>query len=47
MFGEEVNAMSKLGKKEITEDLLHYDPINWCRDFFQTHSKCDVVENNM
>ena len=46
-FGEEVHAMSKLGKKEITEDLLHYDPINWCRAFFQTHSKCDVVENNM
>lgn len=45
-FGEEVHAMSKLGKKEITEDLLHYDPINWCRAFFQTHSKCDIVENN-
>lgn len=46
-FGEEVHAMSKLGKKEITEDLLHYDPRNWSRAFFQTHSKCDVVENNM
>ena len=33
-FGEEVHAMSKLGKKEITEDLLHYQPINWCRAFF-------------
>ncbi|KAG5601792.1 hypothetical protein H5410_033162 [Solanum commersonii] len=46
-FGEEVHAMSKLGKKEITEDLLYYDPRNWSRAFFQTHSKCDVVENNM
>ncbi|KAH0639298.1 hypothetical protein KY285_035884 [Solanum tuberosum] len=46
-FGEEVHAMSKLGKKEITEDVLHYDPRNWSRAFFQTHSKCDVVENNM
>ena len=46
-FGEEVHAMSKLGKKKITEDLLRYDPINWCRAFFQTHFKCDVVENNM
>ncbi|KAG5621685.1 hypothetical protein H5410_006903 [Solanum commersonii] len=45
--GEEVHAMSKLGKKEITEDLLHHDPRNWSRAFFQTHSKCDVVENNM
>ncbi|XP_049414780.1 uncharacterized protein LOC125877564 [Solanum stenotomum] len=46
-FGEEVHAMSKLGKKEITKDLLHYDPRNWSRAFFQTHSKCEVVENNM
>ncbi|KAG5618202.1 hypothetical protein H5410_018026 [Solanum commersonii] len=46
-FEEEVHAMSKLGKKEINEDLLHYDPRNWSRAFFQTHSKCDVVENNM
>ncbi|KAG5580748.1 hypothetical protein H5410_051375 [Solanum commersonii] len=34
-FREEAHAMSKLGKKEITEDLLHYDPINWCRAFFK------------
>lgn len=39
--------MSKLRKKEITEDLIHYDPTTWCRAFFKSHSKCDVVENNM
>ncbi|KAG5572231.1 hypothetical protein H5410_061997 [Solanum commersonii] len=46
-FREKVHAMSQLGKKEIIEDLLHYDPKNWSRAFFQTHSKCDVVENNL
>jgi len=45
-FREEVHAMTKLGKKEITEDLLHYDPTTWSRVFFKTHSKCNVVENN-
>jgi len=33
-FGEKVHAMSKLGKKDIKDDLLYYDPINWCRAFF-------------
>ncbi|XP_055820311.1 uncharacterized protein LOC129889148 isoform X2 [Solanum dulcamara] len=38
--------MSKLGK-DIFADLLHYPKVSWVRAFFQEHSKCDVVENNM
>lgn len=40
-------ALSKLGKKEICEDLLHYPKETWCRAYFKVHAKCDIVENNM
>lgn len=46
-FREEMQAMSRLGKKEITEDMLINPPTSWCRTYFKTHSKCDIVKNNM
>nr|XP_016436343.1 PREDICTED: uncharacterized protein LOC107762494 [Nicotiana tabacum] len=46
-FKEEIANMAKLGKKEICEDLLAYNKECWCRAYFSTCSKCDIVENNM
>ncbi|XP_075076921.1 uncharacterized protein LOC142163520 [Nicotiana tabacum] len=46
-FKEEITNMAKLGKKEIYEDLLAYNKECWCKAYFSTCSKCDVVENNM
>ncbi|XP_016557755.2 uncharacterized protein LOC107857383 [Capsicum annuum] len=46
-FREEMQAMPRLGKKEITEDMLINPPTSWCRAYFKTHSKCDIAENNM
>ncbi|KAK6776159.1 hypothetical protein RDI58_027160 [Solanum bulbocastanum] len=45
-YNEELYKMSRLGK-EINDDLLHYPQVSWVKAFFQEHSKCDVVENNM
>ena len=39
--------MSNLGQKVITEDMLVNPPTSWCRAYFKTHFKCDIVENNM
>nr|XP_010312968.1 uncharacterized protein LOC104644588 [Solanum lycopersicum] len=46
-YNEEFYKMSKLGNENINEDLLHYPRVSWVRAFFQEHSKCDAVENNM
>ncbi|KAG5568403.1 hypothetical protein H5410_064584 [Solanum commersonii] len=45
-YSEELYKMSRLGN-EINDDLLHYPQVSWVRAFFQEHSKCDAVENNM
>ncbi|KAG5602270.1 hypothetical protein H5410_033640 [Solanum commersonii] len=45
-FNKELYKMSRLGN-EINDDLLHYPQVSWVRAFFQEHSKCDTVENNM
>ncbi|XP_055809528.1 uncharacterized protein LOC129879828 [Solanum dulcamara] len=45
-FKDELHKMSKLDK-DICADLLHYPKVSWVRAFFQEHSKCDIVENNM
>ncbi|PHT87161.1 hypothetical protein T459_09267 [Capsicum annuum] len=47
MFREEMQAMSRIGKKEITEDMLINSPTSWCRAYLKTHSKCDIIKNNM
>ncbi|XP_070015635.1 uncharacterized protein [Nicotiana sylvestris] len=38
--------MDKLGK-DICRDLLYYPKKSWVRAYFEVHSKCDVVENNI
>lgn len=45
-FKEELEKMDKLGK-DICRDLLYYPKKSWVRAYFEVHSKCDVVENNM
>ncbi|KAG5601624.1 hypothetical protein H5410_032994 [Solanum commersonii] len=45
-YNEELYKMSRLGN-ESNDDLLHYPQVSWVRAFFQEHSKCDAVENNM
>ncbi|WMV07235.1 hypothetical protein MTR67_000620 [Solanum verrucosum] len=45
-YSEELYKMSRLGN-EINDDLLHYPQVSWVRAFFQEHSKCDAVENNI
>ncbi|XP_075107116.1 uncharacterized protein LOC142180092 [Nicotiana tabacum] len=42
----EVANMRKLGST-ICEDMMKYPRESWCRSFFQEHSRCDIVENNM
>ena len=41
--------MKKLGElsKRAVEDLVKYNPINWCRAFFSSRCKSDVVDNNI
>ncbi|WCJ30900.1 hypothetical protein M5689_012421 [Euphorbia peplus] len=48
----EVGLKDKLKKlerldKDCIPDLLYYNIETWCRTYFKTYSKCDVVDNNM
>ncbi|XP_070025808.1 uncharacterized protein [Nicotiana sylvestris] len=45
-FKEELEKMDKLSK-DICGDLLYYPKNSWVKAYFEVHSKCDVVENNM
>ena len=49
-FPEEFeDNLKKLGEvnKKSAEDLLKYNPATWCRAFFSSRCKSDVVDNNM
>ncbi|GKV04670.1 hypothetical protein SLEP1_g16796 [Rubroshorea leprosula] len=40
---EDINKLNLVAK----EYLMQYDPKHWCKTFFDTHSKCDAIDNNM
>lgn len=41
-----LNKLDILGKRCV-QDLLHYPFEQWVKCYFPTHSKCDIVNNNL
>ncbi|WCJ40102.1 hypothetical protein M5689_021033 [Euphorbia peplus] len=48
----EIGLKDKLRRLEVLDekcvrDLMYYNIESWCRTYFKTYTKCDVVDNNM
>ena len=45
-FEENMKEMKKLSPDGF-EDILQTHPRHWCRAYFNTEVKCDIVDNNL